>query len=126
MYLKKTENYILDYLKSQYKNDDLNEMQKSGMLIQKSPEGIDSDFGTSIPLRLSKILNKNPMDIANHLSSELDKSKPEFISKIEPLTPGYINFTLSKKTISETLKNIVFENDYLNNYFQKKSNKIQI
>ena len=103
MYLKKTENYILDYLKSQYKNDDLNEMQKSGMLIQKSPEGIDSDFGTSIPLRLSKILNKNPMDIANHLSSELDKSKPEFISKIEPLTPGYINFTLSKKTISETL-----------------------
>ena len=126
MYLKKTENYILDYLKSQYKNDDLNEMQKSGMLIQKSPEGIDSDFGTSIPLRLSKILNKNPMDIANHLSSELDKSKPEFISKIEPLTPGYINFTLSKKTISETLKNIVFENDYLNNYFQKKPTKIQI
>ena len=46
MYLKKTENYILDYLKSQYKKDDLNKIQKSGMLIQKSPEGINSDFGT--------------------------------------------------------------------------------
>ena len=85
MYLKKTENYILDYLKSQYKKDDLNKIQKSGMLIQKSPEGINSDFGTSIPLRLAKIVNKNPMDIANHISAELDKSKPEFISKIEPL-----------------------------------------
>ena len=126
MYLKKTENYILDYLKSQYKKDDLNKIQKSGMLIQKSPEGINSDFGTSIPLRLAKILNKNPMDIANHISAELDKSKPEFISKIEPLKPGYINFTLAKKAISETLKNIVFESDYLNNYFQKKPTKIQI
>ena len=126
MYLKKTENYILDYLKSQYKKDDLNKIQKSGMLIQKSPEGINSDFGTSIPLRLAKIVNKNPMDIANHISAELDKSKPEFISKIEPLKPGYINFTLAKKAISETLKNIVFESDYLNNYFQKKPTKIQI
>ena len=126
MYLKKTENYILDYLKSQYKKDDLNKIQKSGMLIQKSPEGINSDFGTSIPLRLAKIVNKNPMDIANHISTELDKSKPEFISKIEPLKPGYINFTLAKKAISETLKNIVFESDYLNNYFQKKPTKIQI
>ena len=126
MYLKKTENYILDYLKSQYKKDDLNKIQKSGMLFQKSPEGINSDFGTSIPLRLAKIVNKNPMDIANHISAELDKSKPEFISKIEPLKPGYINFTLAKKAISETLKNIVFESDYLNNYFQKKPTKIQI
>ena len=126
MYLKKTENYILDYLKSQYKKDDLNKIQKSGMLIQKSPEGINSDFGTSIPLRLAKIVNKNPMDIANHISAELDKSKPEFISKIETLKPGYINFTLAKKAISETLKNIVFESDYLNNYFQKKPTKIQI
>ena len=126
MYLKKTENYILDYLKSQYKKDDLNKIQKSGMLIQKSPEGINSDFGTSIPLRLAKIVNKNPMDIANHITAELDKSKPEFISKIEPLKPGYINFTLAKKAISETLKNIVFESDYLNNYFQKKPTKIQI
>ena len=126
MYLKITENYILDYLKSQYKKDDLNKIQKSGMLIQKSPEGINSDFGTSIPLRLAKIVNKNPMDIAHHISAELDKSKPEFISKIEPLKPGYINFTLAKKAISETLKNIVFESDYLNNYFQKKPTKIQI
>ena len=126
MYLKKTENYILDYLKSQYKKDDLNKIQKSGMLIQKSPEGINSDFGTSIPLRLAKIVNKNPMDIANHITAELDKSKPEFISKIEPLKPGYINFTLAQKAISETLKNIVFESDYLNNYFQKKPTKIQI
>ena len=126
MYLKKTENYILDYLKSQNKKDDLNKIQKSGMLIQKSPEGINSDFGTSIPLRLAKIVNKNPMDIAYHITAELDKSKPEFISKIEPLKPGYINFTLAKKAISETLKNIVFKSDYLNNYFQKKPTKIQI
>ena len=64
MYLKKTEKYILDYLKSNYKNNDLKEIQKGGMLVQKSPEGIDSDFGTSIPLRLAKIIRKNPMDIA--------------------------------------------------------------
>ena len=125
MYLKKTENYILNYLKSNYKNN-LKEIQKSGMLVQKSPDGIDSDFGTSIPLRLAKIIKNNPMDIANTLSLELDKEKPEFISEIKPIKPGYINFTISKKTIAETIKNIVFKHDFLNNYFKKKSTKIQV
>ena len=74
-YLKKTENFILEYLKSKYKNDDLNEIQKSGMIIQKSPSGIDSDFGTSVPLRLAKIIKRNPMDICwsnfkHHFSSK--------------------------------------------------------
>ena len=126
MYLKKTENFILKYLKSKYKNNDLNEIRKSGMIIQKSPVGIDSDFGTSVPLRLAKIIKKNPMDIANNLSLELDKSKPEFISEIKPIKPGYVNFTVSKKTISDTVKKIVFENNFLDNYFEQKSTKIQI
>ena len=126
MYLKKTEDFILKYLKSKYKNDDLNEIQKSGMIIQKSPGGIDSDFGTSVPLRLAKIIKKDPMDIANKLSLELDKSKPEFISEIKPIKPGYVNFTLSKKSISDTVKKIVFENNFLDNYFEQKSTKIQI
>ena len=125
MYLKKTENYILNYLKSKYKNN-LKEIQKSGMLVQKSPDGIDSDFGTSIPLRLAKIIKNNPMDIANTLSLELDKEKPKFISEIKPIKPGYINFTISKKTIAKTIKNIVFKHDFLNNYFKKKSTKIQV
>jgi arginyl-tRNA synthetase len=126
MYLKKTENFILKYLKSKYKNNDLNEIRKSGMIIQKSPVGIDSDFGTSVPLRLAKIIKKNPMDIANNLSLELDKSKPEFISEIKPIKPGYVNFTVSKKSISDTVKKIVFENNFLDNYFEQKSTKIQI
>ena len=125
MYLKKTENYILNYLKSNYKNN-LKEIQKSGMLVQKSPDGIDSDFGTSIPLRLAKIIKNNPMDIANTLSLELDKEKPEFISEIKPIKPGYINFTISKKAITDTVKDIVFKPDFLNNYFEKKSTNIQI
>ena len=126
MYLKKTENFILKYLKSKYKNNDLNEIRKSGMIIQKSPVGIDSDFGTSVPLRLAKIIKKNPMDIANDLSLELDKSKPKFISEIKPIKPGYVNFTVSKKSISDTVKKIVFENNFLDNYFEQKSTKIQI
>ena len=126
MYLKKTEKYILDYLKSNYKNNDLKEIQKGGMLVQKSPEGIDSDFGTSIPLRLAKIVRKNPMDIANTLALELDKSKPEFISEIKPINPGYINFTISKKAITDTVKDIVFKPDFLNNYFEQKSTNIQV
>ena len=126
MYLKKTEKYILDYLKSNYKTNDLKEIQKGGMLVQKSPEGIDSDFGTSIPLRLAKIIRKNPMDIANTLSLELYKSKPGFISEIKPKNPGYINFTISKKAITDTVKDIVFKPDFLNNYFEKKSTNIQI
>ena len=126
MYLKKTEKYILDYLKSNYKTNDLKEIQKGGMLVQKSPEGIDSDFGTSIPLRLAKIIRKNPMDIANTLSLELYKSKPGFISEIKPINPGYINFTISKKSITDTVKDIVFKPDFLNNYFEKKPTNIQI
>jgi arginyl-tRNA synthetase len=75
---------------------------------------------------LAKIVRKNPMDIANTLSLELYKSKPEFISEIKPINPGYINFTISKKAITDTVKDIVFKPDFLNNYFEQKSTNIQV
>ncbi|NOQ50492.1 MAG: arginine--tRNA ligase [Mycoplasmataceae bacterium] len=53
------------------------------------------DYSTNLPLKLSKIVNKSPLDIAEQLLKYLEESNfPEF-EKITVTKPGFVNFFLS-------------------------------
>lgn len=54
------------------------------------------------PLRLSKLLKKNPRQIAQTVIDHL--AEKEIYSKIEIAGPGFINFTFSPKVLSEQLQ----------------------
>lgn len=57
-------------------------------------------------MKLSKILNTTPREIANALCNHMlvaDKSQGSIFSKIEVAGPGFINFTLSNKFISDEI-----------------------
>jgi len=62
------------------------------------------DYSTSIALQLAKTEKKNPMDIANQIAKEIEVG--DLIEKVEVLKPGFINFWISKSTLSETLNDI--------------------
>lgn len=51
------------------------------------------DYSTSVALKLTKILKKNPFEIANEIANNLSKS--ENIKKVEVIKPGFINFWIS-------------------------------
>lgn len=65
------------------------------------------DYSTSIALKLSKQLKKNPVEIAQMIVDKLPKNP--FVEKVEAVKPGFINFWLSNeyllKQMQETAEN---------------------
>ncbi|PIY71909.1 arginine--tRNA ligase [Candidatus Roizmanbacteria bacterium CG_4_10_14_0_8_um_filter_33_9] len=64
--------------------------------IPSKPE--HGDFASSIALKLTKILKKNPYEIAQEIASYLPK-KIQDVEKIEVIKPGFINFWISKNQL---------------------------
>ena len=60
--------------------------------LTPSPENIDADYSTNVPLRLAKELHKAPMEIAKEIEGALQEEV--FLSP-----PGFLNFTLSDKSL---------------------------
>ncbi len=65
------------------------------------------DYSSSLSLKLAKILKKNPFEVAKLLKQEIEKLKIREIEKIEVAPPGFLNFTLSKKSLLKLLTNIL-------------------
>ncbi len=62
------------------------------------------DYYSSLPLKLAKQTGKEPMAIAQDIVDKIDK--PESISKIEVIKPGFINFFLSEDYLKQELKEV--------------------
>ncbi|OGM87536.1 arginine--tRNA ligase [Candidatus Woesebacteria bacterium RIFOXYD1_FULL_40_21] len=67
------------------------------------------DFSTNIALVLAKKKAKNPREYAEEIVSKLNKvpNLAEIVEKIEIAGPGFINFWLSKESLSDNLKEIL-------------------
>lgn len=63
------------------------------------------DFSTNIAMKLSKILKKNPGDVANEIVAALNDD--ENIEKVEVANPGFINFTVSNSYIKSSLSQVL-------------------
>jgi len=67
------------------------------------------DFSTSVALKLTKILKKNPMMIAEEIVKNL--AKDELIEKVEILQPGFINFWLKKEYLLKEMADFLQKKD---------------
>ena len=76
---------------------------------------VNGDYSTNIALKLTKILNKNPIDIAYDIVNNIKKDEDIIDIKIE--NPGFINFYLSNKYILNNINTINENPNYgSNNY----------
>ncbi len=57
------------------------------------------DYASNAAMRLSGLVGKNPMEIADRIKEELEKNNKakKIFGKIETAAPGFINFTISDK-----------------------------
>ncbi len=62
------------------------------------------DYSTPIAMRLSKRLNKSPIEIAQSIASEIHQD--EIIEKISVVNPGFINIWITKQSLLGNLDNI--------------------
>lgn len=65
------------------------------------------DYSTNIALSLAKSLKDNPINIANKIK---DNIQSERISKIEVLSPGFINIFISEQYLLKSINTIIKEN----------------
>ncbi len=68
------------------------------------------DYTLNLPLKLSKTLQKNPMEIAANLKNLIEKKMPDFFDKVEVVKPGFINLFLSKNILIKNFKTFLNPN----------------
>lgn len=91
-------------------NDALKKMDITNASIEIEQPKIkeNGDYSSNIALKLTKILNQNPMDIANNIVANINSNK---IKKIEIKKPGFINFFVDKNYLIDNLVTVLKEED---------------
>ena len=59
------------------------------------------DYSTNIAMKLTKVLGKNPLEIANLIVENINNDN---ITKMEVKAPGFINFFVKKDYLVENIK----------------------
>ncbi len=83
------------------------DLESSKIIIEIPKDVNHGNYSTNVALVLTKILHKNPMEIANLIK---DNIETPIVSKIEIAAPGFINFYLTDKRIFDELGKIIKEN----------------
>lgn len=81
------------------------------------------DYSTNIALSLAKSLKDNPINIANKIKNNIQN---EIISKIEVLSPGFINIFISEQYLLKSINTIIKENTNYGKSNLGKGKKVNI
>ncbi len=102
-------------IQEKYHVPDGREKHSTEVLVEMPKEKSHGDYSTNIALALSKKLGKNPIEIANEIVAEINKSlirANKGIKRVEVAPPGFINFYLSKEIFTNNLKEILKNKDF--------------
>ena len=90
---------------------DKKEIDQLHFVVEKPKDDTNGDLSTNICLLLSKVLDDNPISIADKLSQRLSGNK-EF-KKITVAKPGFINFLINNSLLYNFLKETLSSNEIL-------------
>lgn len=72
--------------------------------IQTAARAEYGDYQANFAMKLAKILQKKPMDVANAVLAQLEQK--EIFAKLEPSGPGFINITLSNEFLAQHVQSL--------------------
>ena len=82
-----------------------------GQLVVETPQDTKlGDYSTSIAMKLSRTLRRNPMEIAEPLAAKLAELLPECES-ITVARPGFINFKLKASALTAVINDVIAAGD---------------
>ena len=97
-------NMVFDAVKTIYDSYDYD-----NIVIEVPKKRENGDFSTNVAMKLTKILNEKPMDIAIKISSVLNNL--DEIEKVDIANPGFINIFLKDKYVFSGIKKILANPD---------------
>ena len=92
--------------------------------LEKPANSDFGDYSTSIALKLTKQLKKNPMLIAEEIKKNFPKT--DFIEKIDVVKPGFVNFWISTVQSINRLTEIVEKGFVYPKYYLGKNKKVMV
>ena len=82
---------------------------ESGLVMLEIPQRQNQgDYATNLAMRLTKVLKRNPREIAEAIANSLEDH--EIVDKVEVAGPGFINFFI-KPTVLGSVIHTVFKED---------------
>ena len=72
--------------------------------LERPKDDVNGDFASTIALRLSKQLGKNPREIAQSIVDSFPQNS--IVNKIEIAGPGFINVYLNSESVSSIVETI--------------------
>lgn len=79
------------------------------IVIEKSKDPLHGDYASNVAMQLTRVLKRNPREIASLLISDIDSS---LFDKIEIAGPGFINFFVKQDSLKGIIEQIVTLNDH--------------
>jgi len=109
MFRKKIANLIEESIKDLQKGGVFSEFEIPEIKVEIPREETHGDYATNIALEIGKVLQKDPIKIAENLKEQILKFKSDLFAKIETAKPGFINFFISSSFLAEELKKVLKE-----------------
>lgn len=83
-------------------------------------------YSTNVALKLAKLRQQNPIEIANKIMSDAKGQMSDVVSKIEVAPPGFINFWISEKVLHNELREILKKKEKYGKKLEVKNQKSKI
>ena len=83
------------------------EIQDVSFSIEHPEDFKNGDYSTNVAMVCAKSLKINPKELAEKIKTELEKSLPKELSKVETAGPGFINFYLSREFFTKSVDDIL-------------------
>lgn len=80
------------------------------IIIEIPKDKAHGDYSSNIAMQLTKVLKRNPREIASQIIDAIDKD-PANIDKVEIAGPGFINLFLKKDAMTSIIKEVIDEGD---------------
>lgn len=84
--------------------------QNQNIMIEIPKDNKNGDYSTNIAMRLTKVLRRRPIEIAEEIKEGL-LEKVEELEKIEIAGPGFINFWIKKDELAKIINTVINLND---------------
>ena len=91
--------------------------------IQKAAKNVGSDYCTNIAMKLAKQLKMNPMEVADKILLQIEKSD---MYECSAAKPGYINFVIKNTQKNNIVREILDSNNLLESCKTDQPKKINI
>lgn len=95
-----------------------------GVLLERPKREGQGDWATNAAMQLCKIFKTSPTELAKEIVANIKRG--DAIDSIEIAGPGFMNFTLSNTWVSDTVKNVIRQQDQYGRNNQGNGKRVQV